>query len=391
MKRRMAVALGIALAVQLVTVTAQAQAAPRVRVILGSTYIEGEGLAPSAEVTATLAGSAGDLKGACLALTDSSGDFNCSWGQGGLLGAGLLPPATNEPGDRVSVGQGGSTYASGPLADVRLEELDPATDRVVGVVVPRRPRVRVSGGHNRRLTSTGIYPSSDYVKVGETDAGGAFDVDLTSAGNPIRNDTVFVGAVQGTFEVGLHASFPGFDIQKDWNYGFLSGIPGTTHTVRLHGPGGGIKSEAEVRLGLLGGFPSSAVASQRVGKAAIGRGGAMGVFFFEDAAGRPVRILEGDVIAVGGAGAFAFKVPKLTPGMNASRFAVRTLPNRPIYFRGRIVVSATTSTYYDVYGKTDGTGLFQYDPAPAITPYSTAAATITVDGNYVSTSRTLAP
>ena len=239
----------------------------------------------------------------------------------------------SEAGDRLSVEQGGDSYASGPFSEVRLENLDPATDRVVGVVVPRRGKVRITGTDNGRLTPTGYRAAPAFVKVAATDAAGAFDVDLTSEGNPIRNDAVFVGAVQGTFEIGVYASFPGLDIQKDSNYGLLTGIPGTTHLVRLYGPGGGIKGESEVTLGT-GGFLSAPAAQQHVSKAAIGRGSA-GIFFFEDAAGRPVRILEGDVIAVGGAAAFAFKVPKLAPGMGGSRFAVRTLPNRPVYLLGQ--------------------------------------------------------
>ena len=61
-------------------------------------------------------------------------------------------------------------------------------------------------------------------------------------------------------------------------------------------------------------------------------------------------------------------------------------------FSGRSVTGPNTSTYYGEYGKTDAAGLYQYDTTPtAITPYSSCRFTTTVDGNYVSTSRTLAP
>ena len=390
MRRRLGVVLGIALAVLIVAVTAQAQVPPRVRVFLGSPYIEGQGWGNALDVKATLRGPAGEVKGACWVRTWTDGGFSCSWGQGGPFSLGLLPPAANEPGDEVTVEHEGSTYASGPLADLRLENLDPVADRVTGSVVPRREKVRITGLRYSRLTPAGYRPAPAYVKVAVTDAAGAFDVDLTAEGNPIRNDTVFVGAVQGRFEVGTFGSFPGLDIQKDSNYGYLSGVPGTTHAVRLHGPGGVLKGETEVALGA-GLFLSAGVARQQVAKAEISRGAA-GAFSFEDGAGRPVRILEGDVIAVGGPGAFTFRVPKLSPGMGGSRFAVRTLPNRPIYLSGRILTSSTSSLYYDQYGKTDAAGLYQYDATPtAITPYSSCRFTTTIDGNYVSTSRTLAP
>ncbi|HEY5999648.1 MAG TPA: hypothetical protein VI078_10165 [bacterium] len=391
MSHRTGVFLCCILAALLAAGAAGAQAAPVVRVTLGQGSVYGEGWPAFTEIEATLRDAGGAVKGACLVQTDTGGNFLCSWGQSSFGIASLLPPAVNLPGDSLSVEQGGATYASGPFPVVRITDLDPATDRVAGTITPRRATARIRFMRSPRLTSTGYVIPAILTASVTTGADGAFAVDLTSLGNAIRNDRLFVSQVQGRFEIGVNASFPGLNVQKDGSAGFLSGVPDSVHTVRLFSAAGALKSVATVTVGG-GGAGPAALARGEGATTELMAIGVTGYFSFKDAAGRPVRIVEGDLIAVGAPLAFGFRVPKLSPGMSAERFTVRTLPNRPLYFSGQIFAGpGVTPIYLSAYGQSNSTGYYQYNPVQTITSFSSCSFSIVVDGNYVSTSRMLAP